>query len=331
MSTPQPEAVGIDQRVALRAAEWFFLLQSSEATAADHRRCAAWRAADPINEIAWQRAERINRKFQMLPSALAMPTLGRRGRSERRMAIKALAVALSGVPVGWLGLQAASTSGWLADHRTRTGERREVLLPDGTRMVLNTASAADVVYDGTQRLLRLRAGEILVQTASDVVAAGHPAFRPFVVETPAGTVRALGTRFIVRLLDDARSLVTVLESAVQIQPVGDGGRTVVLRAGQQASFSGIAVDTPGLAGPHSDDWSRGILRAANQRLEDFLAELGRYRPGVLRCDPAVADLRVSGVFQLRDTGPILDSLPQALPVTVRYRTRYWVAVSAEPR
>ncbi|MNT94529.1 fec operon regulator FecR [compost metagenome] len=49
---------------------------------------------------------------------------------------------------------------------------------------------------------------------------------------------------------------------------------------------------------------------------------------MLRCDPAVADLRVSGVFQLRDTGPVLDSLPQALPVDVLFRTRYWVTVVA---
>ena len=345
-STTHSVVQGLNERVALQAAEWFFLLNSGEATAADQHRCAQWRAADPVHETAWQRAERVNQTFQMLPSALAMPTLGRQVRSDRRAAIKTLAVLLVAAPTGWWGWRLASASPWLADHRTQTGERRDVLLPDGTRLTLNTASAVDVVYDGTRRLLRLRAGEILIDTAPDSVASNHPAYRPFVVETQAGTMRALGTRFVVRQFDEAdawrapgqggsasnaepaRSQVAVLDGAVEIRPAENRDRIVVLRAGQQAVFTAAAVDPPGMLAPQADDWSRGILRATRMRLADFLAELARYRPGVLRCDPAVADLQISGVFQLRDTGPVLDSLPQALPVAVRYRTRYWVTVSA---
>ena len=55
------------------------------------------------------------------------------------------------------------------------------------------------------------------------------------------------------------------------------------------------------------------------RLDAFAAELGRYRPGLLRCDPAVAPLRVSGAFQLHDTDAVLAALPATLPVSVRYR------------
>jgi len=342
----QSVAHGLNERVALQAAEWFFLLNSGEATAADQRRCAQWRAADPVHEAAWLRAERINLKFQMLPSELAMPTLGRQVRSDRRAAIKTLAVLLVAAPAGWWGWHLASAYPWLADHRTQTGERRDVLLPDGTRLTLNTASAVDVAYDGAKRLLRLRAGEILIETAPDAVASSHPAYRPFLVQTQAGTVRALGTRFVVRQFDEgdawrmpgqggsvsnaeqARSQVAVLDGAVEIRPAENRDRILVLRAGQQTVFTAAAVDAPGMLAPQADDWSRGILRATNMRLADFLAELARYRPGVLRCDPAVADLQISGVFQLRDTGPVLDSLPQALPVAVHYRTRYWVTVGA---
>src|SRR2546427_8064244 len=52
------------------------------------------------------------------------------------------------------------------------------------------------------------------------------------------------------------------------------------------------------AGPADDAWSRGQLWVDNQRLDDFLAELNRYRPGWLHADPAVAGLRFSGVFPL---------------------------------
>ncbi|WP_286185585.1 FecR domain-containing protein [Acidovorax cavernicola] len=321
-------AVIVDKAVAMQAAQWFFLLQSGEATAADHTRWSHWRAADPAHEAAWQRAEQVSGKFGMLPGALSMPVLGRTVRSDRRAAVKALAVLLTAAPAGWLAWRASPAREWLADHRTATGERRELHLADGTRIQLNTATAIDVAYGTTRRLVRLHAGEILIETAPDAVPSSDPGYRPFVVETAQGHLRALGTRFVVRQHADDRSHVTVLDGAVEIRPDDARNLTAVVRAGEQAMFSATAIGEITAASPDADDWSRGVLRARNMRLHDFLAELGRYRPGVLRCDPAVADLRVSGVFQLRDTGPVLDSLPQALPVDVLFRTRYWVTVVA---
>lgn len=326
MNTKLPEAV--DEGVALQAAQWFFLISSGDATPAERTRWTRWREADPSHEAAWQRAEQVSRKFGMLPSSLAMPALGRTARVDRRTAIKTLAVLLTAVPSGWLAWRVSPAREWLADHRTATGERRELRLPDGTRIQLNTATAIDVAYDKSLRLVRLRAGEILIDTAPDSVADGDLAYRPFVVETAQGRLRALGTRFVVRQYEDRRSHVAVLDGAVEVRPDDARGLAVVLRAGEQAGFSASAVGEVTAAGSEADDWSRGVLRAKNMRLHDFLAELGRYRPGVLRCDPAVADLRLSGVFQLQDTGPVLDSLPQALPVDVLFRTRYWVTVVA---
>ena len=71
---------------------------------------------------------------------------------------------------------------------------------------------------------------------------------------------------------------------------------------------------------------RGLLPADRMRLNTLLAELSRYRPGVLRCSDAVAGLRVTGSFQLDDTDAALALLAQALPVRIERRTRYWVTV-----
>ncbi|VVN48093.1 Protein FecR [Pseudomonas fluorescens] len=62
------------------------------------------------------------------------------------------------------------------------------------------------------------------------------------------------------------------------------------------------------------------------RLGDFIAEVGRYRQGLLNCAAEVADLRLSGVFRLEDTDKLLAILPQTLPVQLRYRTRWWVTL-----
>lgn len=69
-----------------------------------------------------------------------------------------------------------------------------------------------------------------------------------------------------------------------------------------------------------------MLIASDWRLEDFLAELSRYRPGRLVCDEQVADLRLSGAFHLNDTDVVLENLANTLPVRLRYLTRYWVRV-----
>ena len=61
-------------------------------------------------------------------------------------------------------------------------------------------------------------------------------------------------------------------------------------------------------------------------LGQFLDELARHRPGVLRCDPTVAELPLTGVFPLADTDRVLAALQQSLPVDVQRVTRYWVTV-----
>ncbi|MGQ2994315.1 MAG: DUF4880 domain-containing protein, partial [Variovorax sp.] len=107
MSAASAQRVVVDKAVATQAAQGFLLLQSGEATAADRMRWTQWRAADPAHEDAWQRAEQVSRKFDLLPGALAMPALGRTVRADRRAAVKALALLLAAVPAGWVAWRAS--------------------------------------------------------------------------------------------------------------------------------------------------------------------------------------------------------------------------------
>jgi len=54
--------------------------------------------------------------------------------------------------------------------------------------------------------------------------------------------------------------------------------------------------------------------------------VARYRSGVLRCDPALAGLQVSGAFQLDDTDAIIKALVASLPIRATLVTRYWVTL-----
>ncbi|MNR41118.1 fec operon regulator FecR [compost metagenome] len=65
------------------------------------------------------------------------------------------------------------------------------------------------------------------------------------------------------------------------------------------------------------------------RLADVVAEMARYRSGALQCDPAVAELRVSGALSLKDADASLELLAQSLPVRITHHARG--GVSVEPR
>ena len=63
-------------------------------------------------------------------------------------------------------------------------------------------------------------------------------------------------------------------------------------------------------------------------LADFIAELARYRKGFVRCDPAIADLRISGAFPISDTQRTLNMLVQTYPVLATgHLSGYWVTLS----
>lgn len=71
-----------------------------------------------------------------------------------------------------------------------------------------------------------------------------------------------------------------------------------------------------------------MLVVRDERLADVVAELGRYRPGVLRCDAEVAGLRLSGALSVSDTDAALRVLAARLPVKVLRRSAYWVTVAS---
>lgn len=146
---------------------------------------------------------------------------------------------------------------------------------------------------------------------------------PKPVRTRQGDVRAQASRFCVRQDGDA-CRVSVQEGQVSLHR---GGAVVALAAGEQALLARDAPPHAEPADPHAADWTRGVLHASAWRLDAFAAELGRYRAGILRCDLAVAGLRISGAFQLQDTDAVLAALPSTLPVQVRYRSAYWVTIA----
>lgn len=309
----------IDRRVAREAARWFVRLQAADVDPGQHQACAHWRAEDPEHERAWHLAEGFSARTRLIPGDLATATLDRHADLARRRAIKALALLIMAGPAAMLVQRSQPWQQFAADMRSGVGERREMTLADGTQIQLNTDSAVNVTFSDTQRRVQLVQGEILITTGKDALA------RPFYLETAQGVIHPIGTRFSVRQFSDSTQ-VAVLDGAVEVSTLTQPDRVVRLDKGQQLNFDRQQIAPAAALQTGQADWSRGVLKADRMRVEDFARELSRYRPGLLRCDPAVAQLQVSGAFQLFDTDQALDALAQVLPVAILYRTRYWVTI-----
>lgn len=318
----------IDPRVLDEAAEWLMRLNASDASEKDNIACESWRKLNPENTQAWARAELLLSKLGSLPPQLSMPALNRSKRnapfnSSRRVVLGKLATLLAVIPAGWSGWQLAETQGLMADYRSATGEQRHIQLADGSHITLNTATAIDVQFDTNQRLIKLRSGEILIETAPDNALTA----RPFIVETAQGRMQALGTKFNVRQQGHHTKL-AVLEGAVRIEPA-KARQTMsrIIHAGEQTSFTASNIDAAKPLDSNITAWNHGMLVADKTRLADFAIELNRYRSGILRVAPEIAHLQVSGAYPIDDTNKALSMLASTYSLQTHMRLGgYWVTL-----
>lgn len=312
----------VDASVLDQAAAWLVRLNAAEVSGEDRADWQRWHDESPQHARAWQRAEALLSRLGALPPALTRPVLGRDHDAMRRRVVTRLAAMLAAVPVVWSAWRA--TPEWTADYRTAIGERRDIRLADGSAVSLNTASALNVRFDANQRRLHLVAGEILIDTAADPQT---PA-RPFLVDSTQGSMRALGTSFLVRQ-HEAQTELTVLQGAVEIRLHSGNVPATVIHAGEKTRFGEASIDSPQAAAADAADWSRGMLVADAMPLRELVAELSRYRRGVLRVDPALAELAVSGAFPIDDTERCLFMLQSTYPLKLEFVTRYWVSLAAK--
>ncbi|PFH26437.1 FecR domain-containing protein [Burkholderia sp. JKS000303] len=320
-----PGAPAVPPQVARRAVEWWVERQAGRTDDTFARALARWRAEDPAHDAAWRHIEtmeaRIGRLAAGLDSQAAHAALLPRRSPRRRAAVKALAVLLFAGGAAWMAEPARRAAIWPADLRTAVGERRTVTLADRTVVVLDTDTALDVHFDATTRRLHLLRGTIMVTSGHD----DRTPARPLAVATAQGELRPLGTRFAVRQRDGA-TRIEVFAGAVRVQPVDATAGTRVIAAGEGADFTRDAIGAPAPLDAFASAWTTGMLVASRMRLADLVAELDRYRRGSLRCDAAVADLRVSGTYPLEDPARVLDTLKATLPIDVEYVTRHWATV-----
>ena len=308
------------------AVGWKVRLQSGAASSTDWEACQRWQNADPAHARAWERLHGITHLFSQLPAQLARSTLAHADRDttrqQRRSVLKSLLLVTGtagAAGLGWSGYRWLPWQDLVADYSTAIGKQLRVTLADTSQVTLNTRSAIQVTLDTWRRDIALLRGEILVRVAAAIGSA------PLRVITAQGAVQAQSGRFAVQR-GDGLTRVAVYEGHAEI--ICEDGTRGHLQAGQRVCFSSHHIETAVPLADGDGAWVDGVIVAQGMRLADFVSELGRYHFGLIQCAPALAELRISGVFPVADTDHALDSLTRVLPVAVHRHTRYWVTVTA---
>lgn len=329
-----PQTAPLPENIIDAAITWSIKLDYNDPAPETRQSFDQWLHADPLHALAWQRVHSLNNfrdDCRKIPPRLALDTLQEVDsrcqvrKLNRRNMIKLLSLTGITVAAGWGVREHTPWQRLLADASTAAGEQETLRLADGTVIMLNTDSAVSFELTETQRLIILQRGEIFVVTGSDAeVSVRTGRKRPLRVRTPFGELQALGTRFVVRL-DGGHARVSVQEGAVELHPAA-GGSSAIVQAGENRRLTGSSILPAADRYFEEDSWVSGVIAGKNIRLADLVAELSRYRAGYIVCDERVADLPVSGIFHVKDTDKALQFLAQTQPVSVTYRTRFWVMV-----
>lgn len=301
---PSPALTEASARIVAEAADWAALLDSQSASAAQRAAFRQWRDADPAHR------ETIERMLAFAPAAGvsglerraldrllgAEPKAGRR----RRMGGAALALLLAALG-GMAGWRSDAVQDRFPDYQVAVGNLRSADLADGSTLTVDSGSAVRTDVTGRARKVRLLRGRVLAHVAHD------PA-RPFVVETPDGTVTALGTAFTVSREQEG-TLVEVAASRVRAcaavtapcRELGPGDRALIAR-GRVSPLR--AAPAAGIG-----QWASGWLEVDDQEVSAVIDALNRYRTEPIRHDAAaLAGIRVTGSYPLADQDRALKAI-----------------------
>lgn len=310
---------------------WLLLLRSGRATQRDYADFMAWRQANPQHDSAWQQlavtlgggafgrlGDTYPEGYEFTPPAAqqapahAAPVSPAR----RRFLAGATLLAAGGASAAYIGNFYYPLGGLAADATTGTAERRRYKLSDGSELLLDARSEVDLTFTPGMRLLKLRAGAVMV-------AASAYDDRQFVVETAEGIVRSAGNRYMVRQLPH-RTLVVAHEDPVAIET--RAGMHNVLAPGMGVRFDAVRVGAARADLAAAAAWENGIIDARGQPLADVVDILRPYYRGVLRVSMAAGGLPVSGRFPLDDVSATLRSLEAGMPITVRRYTPWFISI-----
>ena len=228
--------------------------------------------------------------------------------------VAAAIVIIIGGTMLWNNLRKSQLESSERTYATSIGERRQVVLKDGTRVLLGPTSRLVVASSATdgQRLVSLDG----IAYFSVV----HDPAHPFTVRAGSISIQDIGTAFAVENDDSAGTRVTVDSGSVAIGAADQNHvRGAVLNARDRAIVDTQGVVSVERAAVSEDDlaWTQGRLVFRDAPLVLVGAELYRWYGVRLRvADSALADLHLTASFSGEPIDRVLNVIALSLGASI---------------
>jgi transmembrane sensor len=304
------------------------------ASAEDMDALVRWMEQDPLHArmlmnmaAMWDQTEILTELSEIFPLDENSMSLrpGRRKRMSVAYAAVAALVLFGGVFLGWRGVTYWNSTYELHEvYETAVGERRQLNLPDGSIITLNTNTKIEFSFNKNVRTVFLEHGEGFFTVAKDES-------RPFRVYAGSRVVEAVGTAFTVQHTSGKDIEVMVSEGKVNFlqlaqqpddgQPAAESGRQTLeqkavvndiipLAAGEQLT---IGQEQQEIARDQllPDEvevklaWRVGMLVFQGDSLETVLQEVSRYTTVKLEAEESIRNIQIEGLFRAGDIDGLL--------------------------
>jgi len=284
------------------AARWIVAREEPDWSEVDQAKLDVWLAESDFNRVtflrleqSWREADRIGSLRPTLMPETLHPARGLCQKMQRWAPLAAAASLIAAVGIGWQGYSLWSNFDLVsARYDTKVGGHKNVDLPDGSKVELNTSSGIRTAVGNGEREVWLERGEVYFEVA-------HDKTRPFVVHVGNRQVTVLGTKFSVRRDGDKIS-VFVREGRVRVEDMhgSEAVRSTTIKGGEIALSRGTATLVTAKSSERVEDalaWRDGMLSFDQDPLSEVVAEFNRYNHQQLTVtDPDAASIRIGGIF-----------------------------------
>ncbi len=287
------------QSLTEQAAAWLVALDGGKA---DLDAFEAWRNDDPRNaatfaqvSAVWTNLSDARTLASTDPIAPSQPA----ARMSRRHLLQAASV------MGVVGLGLTGTRLWArSTATTAVGERRTILLREGTRLDLNTDTAVQWTDDANGPRVWLNRGEIALD-----IARGDAAL------TTASMQAGLAPGRYNARVQGTTSAVLVLAGAISTHG------SMRVEAGQQLTTGGggakVTSDVGDTARDRAAGWRRGEIVLSGEPLDEVVIDYNRYLTRKLAIgDPSLRSIRMGGRFTSNDPDDFLAALHASFGIMV---------------
>lgn len=306
----------ISSEIIHDAINWMVEVQSGEMTELQYQKFLQWRASNALHDKACLTVERMLQGVSSANELIEVDQVLHSRGSRRQFMRSALSLASVSLFAGLLINRNTPVAGLLADVHTRTAERKIKTLEDGTHLILNARTSANIDIDTSQRKITLLQGKVYID-AKKLNTPLQVASNLAKIEIPTGgrfVIAAHGTRLHIASLTQP----ALIHSATHSKQLAAGQGVLVT----ETMIADLAVN------PNEEtSWTQGYLELRNRPLGILIDALQDYRSGFLRISEEAAQLNVSGLFSLDDSNTTLDMVARTLPVTINRSTEFFVTLS----